>query len=51
MISKIQNKSIELSLLLSLPATFALLIASEQIINCLFGYGGHLDRRNLAKGC
>ena len=38
-VNLIQNKSIELSLLLSLPATFALLIASEQIINCLFGYG------------
>ena len=29
----------ELSLLLSVPATFGLLIASEQIVNCLFGYG------------
>ena len=38
-INFIQNKSIELSLLLSLPATFGLLIASEQITNCLFGYG------------
>ena len=35
----IQNKSIELSLLLSLPAAFALLIASEYIVSCLFGYG------------
>jgi len=35
----IQNKSIELSLALSLPATFGLLIASKQIVNCLFGYG------------
>jgi putative peptidoglycan lipid II flippase len=38
-VSLIQNKSIELSLALSLPATFGLLIASKQIINCLFGYG------------
>ena len=38
-VNLIQNKSIELSLLLSLPATFALLIASEEIVNCLFGYG------------
>jgi len=38
-INLIQNKSIELSLALSLPATFGLLIASKQIINCLFGYG------------
>ena len=35
----IQNRSVELSLLLSIPASFGLLIASEQIINCLFGYG------------
>jgi len=35
----IQNRSVELSLLLSVPATFGLLIASKQIINCLFGYG------------
>ena len=35
----IQNRSVELSLLLSVPATFGLLIASEQIVNCLFGYG------------
>jgi len=38
-VNLIQNKSIELSLLLSLPATFALLIASKEIVNCLFGYG------------
>ncbi len=38
-IDLIQNRSIELSLLLSIPATFGLLIASEQIVNCLFGYG------------
>tara|TARA_Y100001970_G_scaffold234018_1_gene292059 strand:+ start:30 stop:1556 length:1527 start_codon:yes stop_codon:yes gene_type:complete len=38
-VNNIQNKSIELSLLLSLPATFALLIASNEIISCLFGYG------------
>ena len=35
----IQNKSLELSLFLSLPATAALLIASEQITSSLFGYG------------
>ena len=38
-VSKIQNKSIELSLLLSLPASLGLIIASEEIINGLFGYG------------
>ena len=39
LISKIQNKSIELSLLLSIPASLGLIIASNQIINSLFGYG------------
>ena len=36
---KIQNQSLELSLLLSVPAAFGLIIASEEIINVLFGYG------------
>ena len=35
----IQNKSLELSLFLSLPATFAILISSEEITSALFGYG------------
>ena len=35
----IQNKALELSLFLSLPATVALLIASEEITSSLFGYG------------
>ncbi|RPG04199.1 MAG: murein biosynthesis integral membrane protein MurJ [Pelagibacteraceae bacterium TMED267] len=35
----IQNKALELSLFLSLPATIALLIGSDQIISALFGYG------------
>jgi len=35
----IQNKALELSLFLSLPATTALIIGSEQIISALFGYG------------
>ena len=38
-INFIQNKSLELSLFLSLPAGFALLIASEEITSSLFGYG------------
>ena len=38
-ISKIQNRSLELSLLLSVPASIGLILASEQIINALFGYG------------
>ena len=35
----IQNKALELSMFLSLPATVALLIGSEEIISALFGYG------------
>ena len=35
----IQNKALELSLFLSIPATIALFIASKQIISALFGYG------------
>ena len=35
----IQNKALELSLFLSIPAAIALLIASEEIISSLFGYG------------
>jgi len=38
-ISNIQNKSIELSLLLSIPASLGLILASEQIVSALFGYG------------
>ena len=38
-INFIQNKSIELCLFLSIPAMFALLIASEEITSSLFGYG------------
>ena len=38
-ISNIQNKSLELSLLLSVPASFGLILASEEIVNSLFGYG------------
>ena len=35
----IQNKALELSMFLSLPASVALLISSEEIISALFGYG------------
>ncbi len=38
-ISKIQNNSIQLSLLLSIPACLGLVIASDEIVNGLFGYG------------
>ena len=35
----IQNKSLQLSLLLSIPASLGLIIASEEIVSGLFGYG------------
>jgi putative peptidoglycan lipid II flippase len=38
-ISNIQSRSIELSLLLSMPASVGLILASEEIVNALFGYG------------
>ena len=38
-INLIQNKALELSLFLSIPASIALLIAAEEIISSLFGYG------------
>ncbi len=42
--NKIQNKSLELSLLLSLPASLALIIGSEEIVNALFGYGSFTEK-------
>ena len=44
-------KSVELSLFLSLPAMFALLIASEEITSSLFGYGSFNENsvKNSAK--
>jgi putative peptidoglycan lipid II flippase len=38
-IDLIQNKALELSLFLSLPASIALFIAADEIISALFGYG------------
>ncbi len=38
-ILQIQNKALELSMFLSLPASIALLIGAEEIISALFGYG------------
>ena len=35
----IQNKALELSMFLSIPASIALLIGSDEIISALFGYG------------
>ena len=43
-VSRIQNKSLELSLLLSIPASLGLIIASEPIINGLFGYGSFTQK-------
>jgi len=40
----IQNKSLELCLLLSVPACFGLIIASKEITNALFGYGSFLEK-------
>ena len=47
----IQNKALELSLFLSIPAAIALLIASEEIVSALFGYGtfGEDGVKNSAK--
>ena len=41
--NKIQNKSLELSLLLSFPAGIALIIGSDEIVNALFGYGSFTE--------
>ena len=38
-INLIQNKALELSMFLSLPASIALMIASDEIVSALFGYG------------
>ena len=49
-ILKIQNKALELSMFLSLPASIALLIGSKEIISALFGYGSFSEEavRNTA---
>jgi len=38
-VSNLQNRALELCLFLSVPAAVALVLASEQIITSLFGYG------------
>jgi len=50
-IKLIQNKALELSLFLSIPAAIALLTASEEIISSLFGYGSFDEQsaKNSAK--
>ena len=46
-IDLLQNKALELSLFLSLPASIALFLASEEIISALFGYG-QFDKSSVA---
>ncbi len=41
---KIQNRAMELCLLLSIPACLGLILASEEIINGLFGYGSFSEK-------
>jgi len=50
-INLIQNKALELSLFLSIPAAIALFVASEEIISSLFGYGSfdEISVKNSAK--
>tara|TARA_B110000285_G_scaffold152717_1_gene170556 strand:+ start:65 stop:1591 length:1527 start_codon:yes stop_codon:yes gene_type:complete len=43
-VQNIQSKSVELCLLLSVPACFGLIIASKEITNALFGYGSFLEK-------
>ena len=47
----IQNKALELSMFLSLPATIALMIGSNEIVSALFGYGSfdEISVQNSAK--
>jgi len=41
---KIQNRSLELCLLLSVPACYGLIIASKEITSALFGYGSFFEK-------
>ncbi len=43
-VEKIQNKALELCLLLSIPASLGLILASEEIVNALFGYGSFNEK-------
>ena len=43
-IANIQNKSLQLSLLFSVPASIGLIIASKEIVNGLFGYGSFTSK-------
>ena len=46
-INNLQNRALELCLFLSIPAAIALVLASEQIITSLFGYGS-FDRDSVS---
>ena len=46
----IQNKALELSMFLSLPASAALFIGSEEIISALFGYGSFSEKAVINSG-
>ncbi len=46
----IQNKALELSMFLSLPALVALIICSEEIISALFGYGSFSEKAVINSG-
>ena len=46
----IQNKSIQLCFLLSVPASTGLILASEQIIGALFGYGSFTNEDVFSTG-
>ena len=50
-INLIQNKALELSMFLSIPATIALMIGSNEIVSALFGYGSfdEVSVKNSAK--
>ncbi len=43
-ILNLQNKALELSMFLSLPASAALLVGSNEIISALFGYGSFSEK-------
>ena len=49
-IVSIQNKALELSLFLSIPATVALFVASNLIVSALFGYGSFSETSAWASG-
>ena len=43
-VANIQTKSFELSLLLSMPASLGLILASNEIVSGLFGYGSFTEK-------